>query len=294
VLFIDTREEFMARAFVISLILPFLFCACSKNKALQDKLNKAQAEFASGEKAKREAAQKAGEEKAKREAEEAQKAQDERARIAALMPGGNRAVDGEVALSAVEKKLLALLKKADTFKKVARHPQVKSGALRPFLLRALTHHDSNVRTQAPRAFIINKVHTEEVTNGWIAALKNEASSIVLENWAYDLRLYRDEACLPALHQAFKVAQTEGARGNIAETLMEMKYEPARNDIHRVLAETHDIMGKVYLISALKRFPASSSKKAVAAYTTHDNKLLAKKARECLAAIEVAEIKAQEK
>jgi hypothetical protein len=294
VLFISAQEEFMTRAFVISLILPFLFCACSKNKALQNKLNKAQAEFAADEKAKQEAAQKASDEMAKREADAAQKAQDERARMAALVPDGNRATDDEVALSAVEKKLLAQLKKADTFKNVARHPQVKSGSLRAFLVRALTHRNTNVRTQAPRAFIINKVHTEEITNAWIAALKNEASPIVLENWAYDLRLYKDEACLPALHRAFKVASTEGARGNIAETLMEMKYEPARNDIHRVLAETKDIMGKVYLISALKRFPATSSKKAVGAYTTHDNKLLAKKARECLAAIEVAEIRNQEK
>ncbi|HIA03364.1 MAG TPA: hypothetical protein EYN66_15890 [Myxococcales bacterium] len=279
----------MSRALLFSLLLSFLVCGCGKNAALQEKLAIAQAESAAAGKAKQEAANKAAAEKHKRETAEAQKLKDERARIAALMPDGNTQPDAKVALTPVEKQLLEFLKKAESFKKVARHPKVKSGSLQPFLLRALTHMDSNVRTQAPRAFIINKVHNEEVTQGWTAALKNEASSIVLENWAYDLRLYKDEATLPALHRAFKVAQTEGARGNIAETLMELKYEAARDDIHNALAATNDIMGKVYLISALKRFPAESSKDVVSTYVNHDNKLLAKKARECLAAIEMADV-----
>ena len=284
----------MIRAFLALLVVAFVFTGCERNKALDSKLASLKAADNEAEKARVEKERKAAELKAKKGAEAEEKAAAESARLKALMPPGNRAPDNTVALTPLEKRLLVQLTKAERFMKVAKHPKVKAGKLQAFLLRALTHHNSNVRTQAPRAFIINKVHNDEVTNAWIAALKNEASSIVLENWAYDLRLYKDEAVLPALHRAFKVAQTDGARGNIAETLMAMAYEPSRADIHQALDATHDIMGKVYLISALKRLPSVASKAVVGKYVNHDNKLLAQKARECLGAIDVAEIKSGKK
>ncbi len=270
---------------VWSLMLSLALTGCQADKGLQERMAKKRAAENERKQAEAEKKAKAEAEKAKAAAAAEKKKEEERKKRLAAMPPGNRAGDADVAKTEDETAILSELAQADRFLKIAKRLKSKQAKWTPFLLRALGHQNDNVRTQAARVLVVNKVKSEAVTKAWIDALKKEASNIVLENWAYDLRLYKDEATLPALHAAFKIASSPGSRGNLAETLMFFAYEPARADIRARLLETDDIMERVYLISALKRQPNAADREAVSTYVNHDNSLLRTKASECVKAID---------
>jgi len=268
---------------MFSMALP----ACQDDKGLQERMAKKKAEENARRQA--EAEKKANAEAAKIKAAELadKKKEEDRKKRLAAMPPGNLAGDADVAQTEDEKAMLSELAQAERFMKIAKRLKPKQAQWTPFLLRALGHQNENVRTQAARVLVVNKVKSDAVTKAWVAALSREASNVVLENWAYDLRLYKDEAALPALHNAFKIASSPGSRGNLAETLMAFAYEPSRADIRSRLVETEDIMERVYLISALKRQPRGMDRAAVSKYVNHENSLLSTKATECVKAIDEA-------
>ena len=273
-------------------LMTFVLCAtftlgCKTDKGLQDKMDKAKSAEAAEDEAAAKAKAEAEAERRKALLDRDRLEEEARKKKLANQPKGNLAKDEDVAKDDTEKALLAELRKAGTHEKIAGRLKKDIEKFTPFLVRALQHHDENVRSQAIRVLIQRAVHTDEVNQGWIAALDNEDNDIVRENWGYDLRLYKDPALLPAAHRSFKYAQSPAAIGQLAEALMELRYEEAIKDVYEVLGTTEHTMAKQYLLSAIKRWPREDARPHVEKMLKDDKELIRNKAKEVLEAIEAA-------
>lgn len=196
-------------------------------------------------------------------------------------PEGNSKTTAELASNDNEKALLAQLETSDQFRPVAKLVKANKGALLPLIRKALRHEIPNVRAQAARVLVIRKDMSKATVKAWTEAIVAEADDDVLGLWAKDIQYGKTKAMVPILYQVFGRVKDMGAKANIAEVLMEMKHEAALPDVLAVLDATDDPMGKVFLISALRRMPHADSKPHLEKLLDHEKELVRVKAQELI-------------
>jgi hypothetical protein len=267
---------------IAGLLSPVLLSGCEKSGAGGSSKLQAQKE--------KEA--KSKEEAAKAEAEalanEAKAAEDaakklEAERLANMAPGNKKSTD-DIARDKADKVMLERLSKQDTFTAIAEEMKPAPKKWLPFLLAALQHENDNVRTQVARIININELKSDEVTAAFSQALMNEANDVILENWGYDLRLYKDPNMLPALRKAFSRAGSPAAKGNLAETLAAMGDRESLPMIIKALEGAQHVMTQQYLLAALKRMPDPSARPAVEKLVNSKTELIRINARKVLNSI----------